>query len=214
MALYSFVQSLNTTFGTSIFEPVAVALAKRNFPIVKSQHYVGDTISRSSQNVIQGIINKLSVGELPNKLAEIEQIRDACSSGDTIRVKQVKADLFIETDSGKIYMFDLKTAKPNKSSFKDFKRTLLEWCAAILTSEPTRNVNSLIAIPYNPYEPHPYKRWTMNGMLDLDHELMVAEKFWDFLGGNGAYQALLQCFERVGIRMQSVIDKHFEKFNR
>ena len=25
MALYSFIQSLNTTFGTSIFEPVAVA---------------------------------------------------------------------------------------------------------------------------------------------------------------------------------------------
>jgi hypothetical protein len=29
MALYSFIQSLNTTFGTSIFEPVAVAKAKR-----------------------------------------------------------------------------------------------------------------------------------------------------------------------------------------
>ncbi|HPU22631.1 MAG TPA: TdeIII family type II restriction endonuclease, partial [Candidatus Kapabacteria bacterium] len=27
MALYSFIQSLNTTFGTSIFEPVALAVA-------------------------------------------------------------------------------------------------------------------------------------------------------------------------------------------
>ena len=31
MALYSFIQSLNTTFGSSIFEPVAVTLAKINF---------------------------------------------------------------------------------------------------------------------------------------------------------------------------------------
>ena len=31
MALFSFIQSLNTTFGTSIFEPVAVALAARTF---------------------------------------------------------------------------------------------------------------------------------------------------------------------------------------
>ena len=31
MALFSFVHSLNTTFGTSIFEPVAVELAKFRF---------------------------------------------------------------------------------------------------------------------------------------------------------------------------------------
>ena len=31
MALFSFIQSLNTTFGTSIYEPVAVALARERF---------------------------------------------------------------------------------------------------------------------------------------------------------------------------------------
>ena len=31
MALYSFIHSLNTSFGTSIFEPVAVELAKTKF---------------------------------------------------------------------------------------------------------------------------------------------------------------------------------------
>ncbi|MDP3114851.1 MAG: TdeIII family type II restriction endonuclease, partial [Candidatus Cloacimonadaceae bacterium] len=45
--------------------------------------------------------------------------------------------------------------------------------------------------PYNPYEPKPYARWTMKGMLDLEHELKVADDFWDFLGGEGAYQDLL-----------------------
>ena len=34
MALYSFMQSLLTTFGTSIFEPVAAELAKNKFKIV------------------------------------------------------------------------------------------------------------------------------------------------------------------------------------
>lgn len=35
MALYSFIQSLNTNFGTSIFEPVAEELAKARFDTIK-----------------------------------------------------------------------------------------------------------------------------------------------------------------------------------
>ena len=71
---------------------------------------------------------------------------------------------------------------------------------------------SIIAIPYNPYEPEPYERWTLKGMLDLDNELKVAEEFWDFLGGDGAYSELLNCFERVGIELRPEIDEYFSKF--
>lgn len=212
MALYSFIQSLNTTFGTSIFEPVAVELAKNRFPIAKRHYHVGDIMSISSQKVVTEIINGLSIGGVADKCKEIEQIRNACSSDDLTRVKPVKADLYLETDSGEIYLFDIKTVKPNKSNFKDFKRTLLEWCAITLTNDPNCRINSLIAIPYNSYEPQPYERWTMKGMLDLNHELKVAEEFWDFLGGDGSYQNLLKSFENVGIRLKSFIDKHFEKF--
>ena len=49
-------------------------------------------------------------------------------------------------------------------------------------------------------------------MIDLERELKVAEEFWDFLGGEGAYQELLDCFERVGIEIRPVIDKFFQKF--
>ncbi|MDP3114609.1 MAG: TdeIII family type II restriction endonuclease, partial [Candidatus Cloacimonadaceae bacterium] len=66
--------------------------------------------------------------------------------------------------------------------------------------------------PYNPYEPKPYARWTMKGMLDLEHELKVADDFWDFLGGEGAYQDLLDIFERVGIELRPEIDDYFARF--
>ncbi|MDM8515481.1 TdeIII family type II restriction endonuclease [Desulfobacterales bacterium HSG16] len=69
-------------------------------------------------------------------------------------------------------------------------------------------------MPYNPYDPKPYSRWTMAGMLDLDNELKVAEEFWDFLGGKGAYDDLLGCFERIGIELRSEIDEYFERFNK
>jgi type II restriction enzyme len=108
----------------------------------------------------------------------------------------------------------LKTAKPNVSNFKDFKRTLLEWVAIALAENPNAKVNSLIAIPYNPYEPQPYERWTLKGMLDLEKELRVAEEFWDFIGGEGAYQDLLNIFERIGIELRPEIDAYFTRYNR
>ena len=111
-----------------------------------------------------------------------------------------------------IHLFDLKTAKPNISNFKDFKRTLLEWAAIYLAANPQARVNSYIAIPYNPYEPKPYERWTLKGMLDLENELKVAEEFWDFWGGKGAYYELLECFEKVGIELRPEIDEYFKKF--
>jgi type II restriction enzyme len=215
MALYSFIQSLNTTFGTSIFEPVAAALAKTRFQHAETQHIPGDQISEEAQKVIQKIINDLSTGKSDtDKKQEIELIRAVCQKGNMNTLSTVKVDLFVQDKNGAMYLFDLKTVKPNISNFKDFKRTLLEWCAIKLAQAPKANVKTFVAIPYNPYEPEPYQRWTMKGMLDLPEELKVAEEFWDFLGGQGAYNELLNCFERVGIELRPEIDKYFSKFKR
>lgn len=214
MALYSFIHSLNTSFGTSIFEPVAVALAKNNFKIAVAQKPLGTEISEMSQDVIQKIMNNLTIGGNPNKEKEIESIRKVCQKGKMTQLKTVKVDLFLENKDGEIFLFDLKTVKPNISNFKDFKRTLLEWVAIVLSTNPTANVNTLVAIPYNPYEPQPYERWTLKGMLDLDNEIKVAEEFWDFLGGKGAYNELLDCFEKAGIELRPEINAYFTKFNQ
>jgi type II restriction enzyme len=212
MALFSFIHSLNTTFGTSIFEPVAETLASLNFKFAKKQFVVGDTISEQAQSEIQNIMNDLTMGKDPNKAEEIERIRKLCIKGKMNKLKTVKVDLFVQSADGTAHLFDLKTAKPNISNFKDFKRTLLEWVAIYLSKNPDAKVKSYIAIPYNPYEPKPYERWTLKGMLDLDQELKVAEELWDFLGNDGAYEELLNCFERAGIKLRPDIDEYFKKF--
>ncbi len=212
MALFSFIHSLNTTFGTSIFEPVAETLASINFSEAKKQYVLGTNISEKAQLEIQHIINELTTGKDPDKTTEIERIRNVANIGRMNKLKTVKVDLFLRDRTGHVHLFDIKTAKPNISNFKDFKRTLLEWIAIYLAEDPGANVHSYIAIPYNPYEPKPYERWTLKGMLDLDQELKVADEFWDFLGGTGAYEELLNCFERVGIELRPEIDKYFEKF--
>ena len=106
MALYSFIQSLNTTFGTSIFEPVAETLAKTRFVNAQSQYVVGNEISEVAQNEIQGIMNKLTTGETdPDKREEIQRIRTVCQKGQMNRLRTVKADLFVENDEGSLDIF-------------------------------------------------------------------------------------------------------------
>lgn len=212
MALYSFMQSLLTTFGTSIFEPVAAALARNNFAKVETQYVVGHTIYADCQQTVQNIVNKLTYNPQPNKINEIAELK-LHLSGSVNKLKPTKVDLFVENSNGEQYLFDLKTAKPNKGDFQKFKQTHLEWAGIALTRNKDVNINTLIAIPYNPYEPKPYQFWTMAGMLDINNELKVAEQFWDFLGGAGAYNDLLDCFEKSGQELRPEIDNYFAKFN-
>ncbi len=215
LALYSFIHSLNTNFGTTIFEPVAVSLASTRFKVAKLQTKSGTQISEKAQYEIQKIMDELTIANSkPDKVRETEIIRNVCQIGKIRDIKPTKVDIYLEDEKGEMYLIDLKTAKPNKGGFKEFKRTLLEWTATILFKNPTAKVNTLIAIPYNPYEPKPYSRWTMAGMLDLEKELKVAEEFWDLLGGEGTYNDLLDCFERVGIEMRNEIDEYFKQFNK
>lgn len=212
MALYSFIQSLNTTFGISIFEPVAEILAGMRFAKAQSQYVVGNQISEVAENEISRIIADLTMGKMPNKHEEIEKIRDVCQKGKMIALKPGKVDLCLQNYEDSIFLFDLKTAKPNIENFKSFKRKLLEWCAIILAKNPDLDVHSLIAIPYNPYAPKPYERWTLRGMVDLEQELKVGDEFWDFLGGEGTYQDLLGCFESAGIALRPEIGQYFGNF--
>jgi type II restriction enzyme len=214
MALFSFIKSLNTTFIASIFEPVVAALAQPNFAFVERQKVVGTEISRNALAVIGCIMRELKVAvRSPLKDDEIAAIRGAVTKGEMVTIKPTKAALSLKTQSGDLYFIDIKAVKPNIGEFEGFKRTLLEWAAVCLQQNPKANVYSMIAIPYNPYEPEPYARWTMAGMLDLSKELMVAGEFWNFLGGGEVYEDLLDCFERVGVELRQEIDDYFNKFN-
>jgi hypothetical protein len=213
MALFSFIHSLNTNFGTTIFEPVAKEMALAHFSSSELQQVAGTQLSSEAQRVIQDIMDGLNTASvLPNKQSEVDAIRSVCQSGEMRTVKPTKVDIKVVDCNGSIFLIDIKTAKPNAGEFKGFKRTLLEWVAVTLAINPSAQVQTFIAIPYNPYEPKPYSRWTMRGMLDLQEELKVADEFWDFLGGEGAYLQLLDIFERIGIELRPEIDRYFSRY--
>lgn len=214
MALFSFIQSINTTLGTSVFEQVAAMIAMPRFKRAVNQYKdFNNTISDQAQVVIQHIIDDLRAARAePNKPAEIEKILQVAQKGTFKKVKRPRIDLFLESEDGNEYYFDLKTAKPNVDEIVSFKRKMLEWVAIRGAVKPRPKIYTGLAIPYNPYEPQPYDRWTFQGMFDLSNEIKVAEEFWDFLGGKNTYDELLQIFENVGIELRPEIDAKFATF--
>lgn len=212
MALFSFVQSINTTLGTSVFEQVAAIIAKPHFKRAINQYKeFNNTIGTDAQTTIQRIIDDLKAAKArPDKYNEIVRILDVAQKGTILQVKRPRIDLFLEAVDGTEYYFDLKTAKPNRDEIVGFKRKILEWVAIRGTVNPKVNIYTGLGIPYNPYEPNPYDRWTFQGMFDLPNELKVAEEFWNFLGGENTYPELLKTFEDVGIELRTEIDKKFK----
>jgi type II restriction enzyme len=60
--------------------------------------------------------------------------------------KAHKIDIFLKNIYDEKFLFDIKTAKPNKDVFKGFKRTLLEWIAAIFEKNLKTKANTIIPV--------------------------------------------------------------------
>jgi type II restriction enzyme len=107
MALFSFIHSLNTNFGTTIFELVALELAKINFRIIEKQATAGTQISDGAQREIQNIINEILAASVKSsKIEEIERIRKVYRIGKMYKVKLTKIDIHIEKN--KVVLKNLK----------------------------------------------------------------------------------------------------------
>ena len=89
----SFIHSLNTTFGTSLFEPVAEILAKPRVQYVRKQYQLGNTISEYAQSEIQDSMNSLTMKRNPNKKEKTERIRKTPQTEPMKSLKTVKVDL-------------------------------------------------------------------------------------------------------------------------
>ena len=214
MALFSFIHSLNTSFGTAIFEPVGKLLAERRFAVVKTQASVGECMCDEAEAEISRIVNEITTGDCkPDAAKEIDAVKSAIQQGGkTHKVRLRLADLWLEDSNGAVTMIEMKTVKPNISGFEDHKRQLLKWIAAVLHERPGAQVSAMLALPYNPHHPDKYQWWTMQGMFEKEAQVKVAEGFWDFLAGEEVYDDLLKCFERAGIEMRKEIDTYFERF--
>ncbi len=212
-AMFSFIQSMNTTFGMSIWEQVAVILAKGAGNYAKRQYILRGTIDNQTENVINDILRALREGKRsPNKKDEIEQIRKIIQKGKPKRDPDSVVDLFVKIKDEENY-FDITSAKPNMKEFVALKLKLLRWTALRSSQDKSAKVFTRLAIPYNPYHPEPYDRWTLTGLFDLEGgEILIGEEFWNFVANGDVYNDLLDVFQNVGEKLRDEIDKKFAEF--
>lgn len=214
-AMFSFIQSMNTTFGMSIWEQVAVILAKGAGNHGERQYRLLGEIDKQTEKVINEIHYQLRKGEAsPNKKGEIEKIRDNIKIGEAKKDPDSIVDLFVKIKDSENY-FDITSAKPNMKEFVALKLKLLRWTALRLSQFRDANVFTRLAIPYNPYHPEPYERWTLKGLYDLESgEILVGEEFWNFVASDNIYEELLSIFQNVGDELRDEIDKKFAEFRK
>jgi type II restriction enzyme len=215
MALFSFVHSVNTTLGVSIFEQVGALIATPHFKKTIGQYkdFQG-YLSSGAVLTIDNIMRELkATTRKPDKNKETKEVLAVADKGNKGKKQKKRIDLFLETKDGMELFFEIKTAKPNIDVFKSVKRQLLEWVAMRGSENPDVKIRTIVAIPYNPYEPEPYERWTLHGLFDLKEEVLVGEEFWDILGGENTYKDLLQVFEQAGLELYDEIDNKMKSLN-
>jgi len=212
-AMFSFIHSINTTFGMSIWEQVAVVLSRNAGTSAKRQYKLLGLIDRETEELIRKIHHNLRKGEgKPNQKDETEQIRRSIKPGNLEKDPDSQVDLFIK-DKSKEFYFDVISAKPNIKEFGALHLKLLRWKALRLSQDKNTKVYTKLAIPYNPYHPGSYERWTLRGLYDMDNgEILVGEEFWNFVAGENVYDDLLKIFKNAGDILRPEIDKKFKSF--
>jgi len=142
----------------------------------------------------------------------MEQIREKVKKGKAKTDPDSVVDFFVRINDEENY-FDITSAKPNMKEFVALKLKLLRWTALRLSQDKDITVFTRLAIPYNPYHPEPYERWTQKGLYDLDSgEILVGDEFWDFIARDDIYEELLDVFQEVGEELRGEIDKKFSGF--
>ena len=200
---YSAIHSLLTAFGMAFYEQIAVSIATNNSDIAERQWKSEIQISKERQQKIEEIIRKIGNKEkLPDMDSEIKEVLSIPNSN------------LVESDAGQIvdvyfkrgneeYYVDIKTVGPNKAGFLDHKRLTLSWVA-----RANKKIHPIIALPYNPYHPKPYKK-VGSDVMQVGIDLVVGKDFWDLVGGPECFEDLSKIFQEVGEWYWEELEKKF-----
>jgi len=206
IAAYSFIHSIATTLGMSIYEDVSVIIASTNSKEAFRNYGVGGVISKQQKSVIAKIITGLRNDERKANIEiETNEVLAASSSYGTFQKAGNIADFYMNRN-GTEYFFEIKTVKPNIDVFEKSKTKLLEWVA-----RRRKSVKVFLAFPYNPYHPEPYSRFTETGMMNHPNDFLVGEEYWNFIGGENTFAQLLQTFDEVGKEFKEKLKKKFQE---
>lgn len=203
-----FERSFSTSFGQRVIEKVSAYIAQYSGAThVTTQKQTQVTLDNSFYSAIERNIHTArsnTYGYIPNWENEIYQISAIPLSGSSTS-QRVISDLYFERN-GSPHYFSIKTVKPNIDQTAEAKRDLLKLKIA------NSNSNVFFGLYYNPYgeERHLYN-WTPPMRIFNFHRdpcVLIGRNYWDYLGGVGTYNTLLQIAQSVSIELQNLVRQY------
>lgn len=120
-----------------------------------------------------------------------------------------RIDLYIRTREGEDHYFEMKSAKPNKGQCIEMKQRML----SALAIRRTDSARAWWGVPYNPYGLGPYLHAYALPFFDFEHEVMLGEAFWNFVGGSETTsEELLFVYREVGEEFAERLRELHERF--
>jgi hypothetical protein len=184
-------RSFSTRLG-NLHEKVAAVVAEEVHAEVRQPHDLYGSIPVLSREFITQRIGQLERREArADARYEREQILG--HFGNQVNAG-TRIDLYLQTHDGEDHYFEIKSAKPNKGQCEEMKERLM----TALAIRREGSTWTWWGVPYNPYGHGEYRHNYPLAYFDFEHEVMLGEPFWNFVGGEGAYDKLLDVYREVG----------------
>ena len=191
--IYSAVHSMMTTFGMSFYEPIAKSIAEPKSEIAEVQWKSNLRVSIDRMKKISEISADISMKKRkPNIEKEIEEVLAIPNKNLREDADGQIVDFYFKRGKDEYYV-DIKTTGPNLPGFKGYREANLKWVA-----RANKKIHPVLALPYNPYAPEPYKK-VGSDRMELGKDLLVGKEFWDLVGGSdGCYEDIEESFRKIG----------------
>lgn len=196
-----FERGLSTRLGNSLEECARlIALqhhqdARRGFDLV-SEVSLSAFAEAERQKERYESATKSQIGK-PSFEEMIDSVFKAVSTKDLV-TKKVRADLYILTQNGTEFLFEIKSPKPNKGQCLEVLQRLLR--LHLLRGYSRPQLQAYYAMPYNPYgsQKKDYKWSHALNYLPFEETVIIGQDFWNLVGGETAYEELLEIYLEVG----------------
>ena len=195
-------RSIVTSMGDDLYPHIALELARDRFQEVFIEYPIVGEISDAALNMIEQIVTDLRAPSRgrrdrprPNQANELNTILDL-REGDPVQ-HSVIADLYIgDFDGGPLFV-ELKTPLPNLDIAAESKRKMM-YFLAIMDRRNVAGAKAFLGLTYNPFITRArYRHSFTSRIMDMENEVLIGSEFWDYIGGTGAYDELLEIVAEI-----------------
>ena len=204
----SVVGGMETSLGTTLWEPLAKAIAQLNgFEVVNEKLLAPTNMPAILQSTVQTLIDGRNNRNPQNNAQHChDRIREVCQNfvinplnDFALPPRGFGVDIWLEKD-GINYFFDTKTVQANVGSYSKCFSQVLNWYSYFYSRYPNQRCSARIVFPYNPYGEIDFWSRTIGGgwPLEPNNEGWVQDEFWDFCSGlDNTYSIIYDAFINI-----------------